>query len=66
MIRLLAEYCRQQKLAAEPGFGPKFVRWAICCDADGQYTGLIELGDVGSKKNSGQNFPVVPISVRAN
>ena len=60
MIHLLAEYCRQQKLVAEPGFGPKFVRWAICCDADGQYTGLVELGDVGSKKNSGHEFPCCP------
>jgi CRISPR-associated protein Csd1 len=60
MIHLLAEYCLQQNIIAEPGFGPKLVRWTICCDADGQYTGLVELGDVGSKKNSGQEFPCCP------
>jgi CRISPR-associated protein Csd1 len=60
MIHLLAEYCRQLKLVAEPGFGPKLVRWAICCDVDGLYTGLVELGDVNAKKNSGQEFPCCP------
>ena len=33
MIHLLAEYCRQEKLVAEPGFSLQTVRWAICCDA---------------------------------
>src|ERR1035441_963010 len=60
MIHLLAEYCRQQKLVAEPSFSPKFVRWAICCDDSGQYTGLVELGEVGAKKNNGQEFPCCP------
>jgi CRISPR-associated protein Csd1 len=60
MIHLLAEYCRRQKLAAEPGFSPKLVRWAICCDSHGRYTGLIELGDVGAKRNRGQEFPISP------
>jgi len=60
VIHLLAEYCRKQNLVAEPGFGPKFVRWAICCDADGRYTGLVELGDVGAKNNRGQEFPCCP------
>jgi CRISPR-associated protein Csd1 len=60
MIHLLAEYCRQQKIPAEAGFGPKYVRWAICCDTDGRYTGLVELGDVGTKGNHGQEFPCCP------
>src|ERR1035437_1560755 len=60
MIHLLAEYCRQQKLVADPAFGPKVVRWVICCDADGLYTGLVELGDVGAKMNRGQEFPCCP------
>jgi len=60
VIHLLAEYCRRGNIAAEPGFGPKLVRWAICCDADGRYTGLIELGDVGSQKNPGREFPCCP------
>lgn len=60
MIHLLAEYCRQQKLVAEPGFGPKPVRWLICCDPDGRYTGLVELGDVDAKNNKGQEFPCCP------
>jgi CRISPR-associated protein Csd1 len=60
MIHLLAEYCRQQGVVAEPGFGPKLVRWAICCDADGQYTGLIELGEVAGKNNRGREFARCP------
>jgi CRISPR-associated protein Csd1 len=60
MIHLLAEYCRRQKLVAEPGFGPKIVRWAICCNADGRYTGLIPLGEAGAKNNRGREFPCCP------
>jgi CRISPR-associated protein Csd1 len=54
MIRLLAEYCRREKLAPEPGFGPKYLRWAICCGADGRYTGMVPLCEVGAKR--GQEF----------
>jgi CRISPR-associated protein Csd1 len=60
VIHLLAEYCRQQKLVAEAGFSPKPVRWTICCDLTGRYTGLVELGDVGPKNNRGQEFPCCP------
>jgi CRISPR-associated protein Csd1 len=60
MIHLLAEYCRQQGLVAEAGFSPKEVRWAICCDSSGRYTGLVELGEVGAKNNRGQEFPCCP------
>jgi CRISPR-associated protein Csd1 len=58
MIHLLAEYCRREKILAEPGFGTKFVRWAICCGADGQYTGLVPLCEVGAKR--GQEFRCCP------
>lgn len=60
MIHLLAEYCRQQGIPAESGFGTKRVRWAICCDAQGRYTGLLPLGDVNSKNNPGQEFRRCP------
>ena len=60
MIHLLAEYCRQQNIPAKLGFGSKPVRWLICCDADGHYTGLVELGAVGTKANHGQDFPCCP------
>jgi CRISPR-associated protein Csd1 len=60
MIDLLAEYCRKQGLVAESGFSPKLIRWAICCDANGRYSGLVELGDVGAKNNRGQEFPGCP------
>jgi hypothetical protein len=60
MIHLLVEYCRQQKLPAEVGFSPKLVRWAICCDSTGRYTGLVPLGDVDAKSNRGHEFLSCP------
>jgi hypothetical protein len=60
MIHLLDEYARKQNLAAEAGFSPKLVRWAICCDSNGRYTGLVPLGDVDAKNNRGREFPRCP------
>ena len=60
MIHLLAEYSRKQGLEAEPGFAPKLVRWAICCDSKANYTGLIELGEAGAKGNRGRQFSCCP------
>ncbi len=60
MIHLLVEYCRKQNLPAEAGFSPKLVRWAICCDSNGRYTGLVPLGDVDAKNNRGREFPFCP------
>lgn len=60
MIHLLDEYARKQNLAAEPGFSPKLVRWAICCASNGRYTGLVPLGDVDAKNNRGREFSRCP------
>lgn len=60
MIHLLDEYARKQNLAAEAGFSPKLVRWAICCDSNGRYTGLVPLGDIDAKNNRGREFPRCP------
>ncbi len=59
MLELLANYTRNHRLAAR-GFKPKHVRWAIVCDADGRFLSVVELGDVGQKKNRGQVFPLCP------
>jgi CRISPR-associated protein Csd1 len=60
VIHLLAEYARKQNLSAEAGFSPKRVRWAVCCDSSGRYTGLVELGDVGTKNNRGLELTRCP------
>lgn len=60
MLHQLVNYAREHDLDAEPGFSPKDVRWAIVCSAEGDYLGLLELGDAGSKKNRGKSFPKAP------
>lgn len=60
MLHQVVEYARKQELAAEPGFAPKDVRWAMLCTADGDYLGLVELGDVSSKRNPGRHFLKAP------
>lgn len=60
MLHLLAQYARNHDLAAEPGFKPKQVRWAIVCNAGGDYRQVIELGDTDQKRNPGRTFPRCP------
>lgn len=59
MLELLADYARKHKLPGL-GFKPKTVRWVIVCDLQGRLLDVVELGDVGQKKNRGQEFPLCP------
>ena len=60
MLHQVVEYARRQDLAAEPGFSPKAARWAILCSGRGEYLGLVELGDPGTKGNQGRHFVKAP------
>ncbi len=60
MLELFVNYAQEHGLETEPGFKSKWVRWAICFDAQGNFLDLVELGDVGSKNNPGQMFPKCP------
>ena len=45
----------------ESGYRPKDVRWAICCDENGDFLDVIELlGDVSLRNNRGQEFLKCP------
>ncbi len=56
MLELLAK----RALASEPGFTAKEVRWAIQFDSQEGFTGLVELGKAGQKRNRGRLFPKCP------
>jgi CRISPR-associated protein Csd1 len=62
MLELLIDYARKHLTDAvpEPGFAAKDVRWAIDCDARGNFLDVIELGDTTQKKNRGLRFPKCP------
>jgi CRISPR-associated protein Csd1 len=60
MLHQVVEYARSRELAAEPGFAPKDVRWAILCGRDGRYLGIVELGDPSLKRNPGRHFLKAP------
>ena len=60
MLDRVLKYGRDQGLAPEPGFLPKFVRWAIVVSAGGEYRGLVELGETEQKKNRGRRFDKCP------
>jgi len=45
---------------AEAGFKPKDVKWAIALDSEHGFLEIIELGEVGEKKNRGRTFPRCP------
>ena len=61
MLELLINYARKHMpKAPEPGFSAKDVRWAIDCDAQGNFLDVIELGDTSQKRNRGQLFPKCP------
>jgi CRISPR-associated protein Csd1 len=60
MIHAIVEYARQSGLDAEPGFSPKFARWAVRCEYDGRYLGVQELGDADAKRNRGLRFAKCP------
>ena len=60
MLSLLVKYAEGHGLAAEPGFAAKTIRWGICCDRLGRFTGLIELGDLEDRRNRGRKFTASP------
>lgn len=60
MLNLLIEYAHKHDLTVEPGFKPKQVRWAIVCDADGNYLQVIELGDKDQDRTNGKRFSKCP------
>jgi CRISPR-associated protein Csd1 len=60
MLEQLLEYGRKHGEAAEPGFAPKDIRWAIECTADGRFLEVHELGNTEDKNNPGQRFPKCP------
>lgn len=61
MLNALIEYAKKNLTDAEPGFARKQVKWAICCDQAGRYTGLLELGD-----DKGRWFDQSPVTPNMN
>lgn len=45
MLNRLLEHARREGLRSEPGFARKTVRWAVCCDPQTRFTGVVPLGD---------------------
>lgn len=60
MLEALIKYAREHGLVAEPGFSPKYVRWAIVLDESGRFLDVFELGDPDQKRNPGQQFMNAP------
>ncbi len=60
MLNLLVKYACDHKLAPEPGFARKSVRWAIICGSDGRFPEVIELGDTSQRRNPGLAFAKCP------
>jgi len=60
MLELLVKYAEEHDLVVEPGFAPKSARWALLFSPDGDFLGVIELGDTASRRNSGQRFQRAP------
>ncbi|NLF07907.1 MAG: type I-C CRISPR-associated protein Cas8c/Csd1 [Pirellulaceae bacterium] len=59
MLLELVEYSKHQSLPGA-GFAPKTVKWAIQATIDGQFMGIVPLGDTSKKKNPGREFAVCP------
>lgn len=59
MTRLL-EYAEKHQLEAEPGFKVKQARWALQFSGNGEYLGVVELGDTGLSRNPGRSFAKAP------
>jgi len=57
MLREIIEHARSKDLDVEPGFTPKFVKWAIQCDSRGRFLGLLPLAE---KKEKGREFSKCP------
>ena len=57
MLHQIIEHARSKNLDVEPGFTPKFVKWAIQCDSRGRFLGLLPLA---GKKEKGREFSKCP------
>lgn len=60
MLHLLAQYARSHGLVVPPGFAPKQVRWAIRLGAQGEFLEVVEMGEIGAKRNPGRRFAMCP------
>lgn len=60
MLNLLLKYAADHGLVVEPGFAPKSVRWAISCDAEGRFLGVIALADGSRPRDRGRAFARCP------
>jgi len=60
MLHALVEYGRKQNITGEAGFTSKTIRWLINFDTDGNYLGIMSLGDPADKRNKGRIFEKVP------
>ena len=45
MLDKVLDYARNSGITSEPGFAAKSTRWAITCNRDGQYTGVLPLAE---------------------
>lgn len=45
MLDKVLDYARNTGIASEPGFATKNARWAITCDSEGEYTGILPLAE---------------------
>lgn len=61
MLNALIQYAKINLPDIESGFTRKQVKWAICCDQAGRYTGLLELGD-----DKGRWFKKSPVTPNMN
>ena len=61
MINALINYAEQNLEGIEEGFARKQVKWAICCNENGRYTGLIDLDE-----KKGRWFNKSPVTPNMN
>lgn len=60
MLALLVKHAQEQNLVAEPGFAPKTVKWCLAFDGNGQFLGILRLGNATDKRNPGLQFQRCP------
>lgn len=56
MLDALVGYAHRKGLVVEPGFAPKDIRWLLSVSEEGQFTGLVPLGE----KNTPRRFVCCP------
>lgn len=59
MLHALLEYAHAERLAAEPGLKPKWVRWLLLFSPQGQFLGVHDLAG-GEPRSKGREFPACP------